>query len=522
MNALLRNMEKHRVTLTAAQQLARWLLWALVPVICLSAGAQQQTQVPAGPAANQQPKTSPATAAILTSYEGQKVTGIQIAGQPYEKTSDYEHLFAQHEGEPFSVQKIEQTIAALKATGKFKEVQLQVDPEAQGVRVLLVLEPADFFGVFEFPGAERFEYARLIQVSNFPPQAPFNADDIAVDRDNLLNYYRQEGYFQSTISPETKLDETHGIANVFFNTDLKMHARFGQVEINGISSSEQARLDHSLTTFAARLRGSAIRPGKTYRHGTLNKATTSIQNNLIKQGWLSARVQLQGAQYNADGNRADIHFNVQLGPPIKVGVEGAHLWRWTEKSLLPMYQGIGVDTESVQEGQQAIVSYFQAKGYFDVAVTAQSTKSPNGGRTVVYKIEKKTKHNVASIHLAGNTTLPNDDLLPHVTVKKKHFFSHGNYSEKLVHGSVKNLEDVYKSEGFSNVKVTPSVTRTAGNVNIHFHVAEGPRDIVNPHCGRNYFFRIAIRTQWLKARGRQAILAASGGRGPCEYRGALS
>ena len=67
------------------------------------------------------------------------------------------------------------TLAALKSSGKANDVRVQVDAEADGVRVLFILEPAIYFGIFEFPGAERFSYARLVQVANFQAQAPFNA-----------------------------------------------------------------------------------------------------------------------------------------------------------------------------------------------------------------------------------------------------------------------------------------------------------------------------------------------------------
>ena len=36
---------------------------------------------------------------------------------------------------------------------------------------------------------------------------------------------------------------------------------------------------------------------------------------------------------------------------------------------MPVYQGVGVDDEAVHEGQQALISYFQAKGYFDRSIT---------------------------------------------------------------------------------------------------------------------------------------------------------
>src|ERR1700760_169059 len=76
-----------------------WIVQAILLLVCLFAGAQQRQEAPPGPAATRAPKTSPATEAILSSYEGQKVTGIQIAGQPDAKTSDYASLSAQHAGE---------------------------------------------------------------------------------------------------------------------------------------------------------------------------------------------------------------------------------------------------------------------------------------------------------------------------------------------------------------------------------------------------------------------------------------
>jgi len=93
--------------------------------------------------------------------------------------------FLQKLGEPFSIDKVNGTLAALKSSGKAKDVRVQVDAEASGVRVQFILEPAVYFGIFEFPGAERFSYARLLQVANFQAQTPFNAADEEQDRQAL-------------------------------------------------------------------------------------------------------------------------------------------------------------------------------------------------------------------------------------------------------------------------------------------------------------------------------------------------
>jgi outer membrane protein assembly factor BamA len=440
--------------------------------LCSGLLAQNSTQP------GQLPKTAPANQAILSSYEGQNVTAVEIAGRPNLDTSKLLPLLQQHAGEPFSREKIDQSTATLKAAGNFSEVQLQIDPEANGVRVLLIAEPAVWFGIFEFPGAERFPYSKLVQIANYPPQAPFNAGEIQKDSDALLRFFQQEGYFEAKVRPQVNLDATHNLANVRFRVSLNRRAKFGTLVIANTTPEEGAGMSKSLQGLNARLRGAAIRRGKNYRRATLTNAQKYLQKGLEKQNRLAAQVTLAGAAYTAETNRADIHFDVQTGPTIHVQLKGAHLWSWTRKSLLPIYQGVGVDPELVQEGREALISYFQKKGFFDVNVDSQFHKQDSVD-TIVYVISKGQKHKVAAVSVAGNNQLKTDDLTPLITVKNSHLFSPGNYSEQLVRTSTKNLTALYQSEGFSSVQVTSLVSHKDGNLTVAFHVVEGPRDTVS-------------------------------------------
>jgi outer membrane protein insertion porin family len=422
------------------------------------------------------PKTAPGE--MLASYEGQNVSSIEFAGQPDLDPARFSPAVEQKVGEAFSEQKVERTAAAIKSAGSYEEVRIRVDPESDGVRIRFVLEPAVYIGIFQFPGAEQFPYSRLIQVANYPVQAPFDAAEIERDRNRLLNFYRQAGYFQAEVRSDVQVDQKRQIANVSFAATLGRRAKFGDIVIDGVPTAEQERLRASLQTIIARARTVAIRPGKTYRRGTLNKATTYLQVQLEKKGLLDAQVKLTGAEYHADTNRADIHFAIVPGPTIKVDIQGARVWPWTRKSLLPVYQGIGVDDESVEEGRQALASYFQSKGFFDVKVESNLDTAPSHD-SIVYHITKQKKHKVADIKLSGNVQLPSSQLMPQITIEKKHFFSSGKFSDDLVRGSVKNLKAVYESEGFSDVAVVPTVTNRGGDINVAFHVTEGPRDMVS-------------------------------------------
>ncbi|MGA2889396.1 MAG: POTRA domain-containing protein [Terracidiphilus sp.] len=424
------------------------------------------------------PETTTANADILSSYAGQNVTTMEIAGRPQVTASEFASLFAQETGKPFSIDKVNEIKAALKAATNSTEVRVQVDAETNGLRVQFILEPAVYFGIFEFPGAERFHYSRLVQVANFQAQTPFNAADVEQDRQALLTFFRQQGYFQAKVNADMKVDETNGLANIFFSVRLNRQAKFGDIKIEKVANEETRTLDQSLQTLGARFRGAAIRNGRPYHFSTLSKATQYLQDRLQKQGYLGAKVKLAGAEYHADTNHATIHFTVESGLTSKVSIEGVHLWSWTRKSLLPVYQGVGVDEESVEEGRQALISYFQTKGFFDTKVDAQLKKEAKLN-TVVYRISKEKRHKVSSVKISGNTHLPASDLTSHITVQESHLFSPGKFSQQLLRSSVKNLKAVYEADGFSSVQVTSSVSNEGGNIKVFFRVTEGPRDVVS-------------------------------------------
>lgn len=449
------------------------LLLVLGAVVFVPIAYAEQTE-----ARQQLPQTAPQVERTLPSYEGQKVTTVELAGHPDLNTQKLIPLLAQKPGEPYSQAKVDQSIAALKNSGRFKAVQLEVRPEAEGIRVLFVLEPAIYFGIYQFPGADKhFTYSRLLQITNYPPRGAYTPVDVQDASNSLQHFLQRSGYFQAKVKTEINTDRVHGLANVTFHADLGKRAKFGKVLIAGTSPEQTKQLVDKLQSFWARLRGSAIRPGKTYKLKTVQNAGHYLENSLMKQKHLAAKVKMEGAEYDGETNRADIHFNVDPGPIVDVDVKGGHVWSWTKHKLLPVYAEIGVDPELIQEGRQNLISYFQSKGFFDVNVAANVTQQPKG-ENIVYQITKGPRHKVEGVRLTGNKTIDEDNLVGHITVQKAHFFSHGKFSDKLMKESVDNLEKVYKAEGFSDVKVTPKVTTQSGNVIVTFLVNEGPRDIV--------------------------------------------
>ena len=428
------------------------------------------------------PQSTLTTTELLSSYEGQTVSNVELAGRPDLKGEQFERLkslVTQGSGQPLDLERIQESIEALKNTGQFQDVELSVRPEMNGIRVTFLLKPAYYIGQYRFPGALKgsFSYSRLLQVSNYPIQEPYSALDLQKAELALSTHFHREGYFQSTINATLQTDPTHLLANVDFNTVLSRRARFGSVTISGVSPEAAVKLQRSLTSYRARLRGVAVRPGATYSYRRLQSGARYLQRQLVAEDHLAAKVEVSVGNYMAHSNRTDVTFVATPGPSIRVRATGARVRGRTLRRLVPMFQTNLFNKELVQEGQQNLVAYFQSRGYFDAQVHSDIEEGLNG-TTVRYEITRGQRGKVIEVGIVGNHHFSTQDLLAHVTVRRSRLFSRGKYSDQLIRASTRNLANIYQNAGYSSVQIDPQVTRVNKNLALVFHLTEGPVDLV--------------------------------------------
>jgi len=91
---------------------------------------------------------------------------------------------------------VDAAVAALKQRTGVRDVTLDLEPEADGVRVVFILHPAIYVGMYEFPAAlKNFSYSRLVQVANYNPQTPYSTDDVQQAKDALVQLFASTATF---------------------------------------------------------------------------------------------------------------------------------------------------------------------------------------------------------------------------------------------------------------------------------------------------------------------------------------
>ena len=215
---------------------------------------------------------------------------------------------------------------------------------------------------------------------------------------------------------------------------------------------------------------------------------------MIGHDYLGSRVQMAGAEYDPSTHRADVQFDVTPGERVHVVVEGAHLWGRTRRKLLPIYQIAGLDPELIQESRENLISNFQAKGYFDVAVQSDVQPAPNG-QTILFRIIKGARHKVTEVAIVGNQKLTGRPTArPRESAKRDDFSRTAPSAQRLLKTSTDNLKRVYQAEGFSSVNghargqesgrqyfsAIPSQRRAAGHRGSHCTWSATPRCLFPP------------------------------------------
>jgi outer membrane protein insertion porin family len=418
-------------------------------------------------------------------YEGQTVSAIDMIANPRRDVDSLRLFVAQKVGQPYSEANVKASIAALETNGNFEKVTVDVIPETSGLRLNFILEPAYYLGVIEFPEAAKyFSYTRLLQVTNFADQDPYDPGRLAVAEQALQNFLQRNGYFQAQVHAEPQIDDSLRLVNVKFSVQMGKQARIGSVEVQGPPDPEQAHLLRAVRSLRARLTGALLRPGKPYTSERIKAATALIKRSLTQQHRLASTVREDPPQYHADSNRVDVSFHIELGPVVTVRVTGARLSAIPlmssrlVKKLIPIYSEGAVDRDLVEEGQQNLINYFQKKGFFDAQVKTDFQRQPDR-ISVVYEIDRGTKYKVDSVSFHGNRQISEQELLAQVTVKKSHLGTHGSISRNLLKQSEDNLQALYRDRGYEKVKVTSQVVDRKPKLAVTFEIDEGEQTLVD-------------------------------------------
>ncbi len=452
------------------------LLRLVVVLACLGTGiqpvwaGQRSTPTPA-PAGQSQSTSAPLS--TIEQYQGLKVASLQFRGFEGDDARKILSTLPLATGQPLQRSSLRESIRTLYATGRFADIQAEVERAGDDVSLVFVVAPNYFVGQLNVDGAPgRPTASQIINASKLNLGELFTREkmDRAVTRVQTL--LQENGYYRSTINDEEQFDPKAQAVNIWLRVSVGERAHVGALEVSGhprLPTEQLLDIAHFHT-------------GDPVSADRLTDALQRLRKKYQKQNRLLAQVTVDH-RYQPGRNAVDYTLNVDPGPVVQIAVEGMRLSRRTVKKYVPVYEENALDEDLLNEGRRNLLDYLQTRGFFEARVGIKREQPNPDLLRVTYVIDPGPRHNLVRIAISGNKYFDADLLLARMQVQAKgRLLSHGRYSQTLLASDIGGLEELYRANGFANVKITSDVIDNYEGVEnqlaVDLKVDEGPQTLV--------------------------------------------
>jgi len=460
---------------------------AYMVLITLFASAQNPPQ-----AAPENSQPTPAS-----NYEGLMVSEVAFpeVTQPGELKLLVD-LVPQKPGQPLDRRKVRDSIQALNGTGRFADIRAEANRTPDGRVALSFRTSPNYFigdvsveGNPSHPTTGQVENASKLNLGEL-----FTREKIERAIEIIRQLMQQNGYYRSKVTErEVEHADTQQV-DIVFHIEPGLAAHVGQVAVTGNQNHTQQQI----------LDIAKIHPGDQVTAARTTNALERLRKKYQKQEHWLTQVRISSQVYNPRSNAVDYKFEIIPGPTVKVAVEGFKFSRGQLKKLIPVFQENALDDDLLNEGRRNILNYLQGRGYFEAKVDYQRRRRSTNQKELVitYNVDAGDRHKVVKIDITGNQYFDTPNLRTHMQIQiAEKFLSRGRYSQKLLSDDITAIENLYRSNGFRQVKVTSNAEDDheghKNEIAITIHVDEGPQTRI---ASLNILGNIAIPADTLVSR----------------------
>jgi len=410
----------------------------------------------------------------MSAYEGKNVEAVELPGVPQRDREHLLQLLPQKSGEPLDRDPVRQSIRALYATGRFADIQAEVTPTGNAVVLTFVTSANFFVGAIDVEGAPSHPNAnQIINASKFELGELYTRDKLDRALQNIRLLMQENGYYGARVTAESAANAATQQVDVLIHVSPGQAAHVGEVKVTGSSGLSAGEVQ----SIAHMDRGDEITASR------ISNSLQRLRKKFKKQNRVLAQVSIAQQQYRPESNSVDYTFQINPGPVVVIMAQGFHVNRRVLRKEIPVYEESALDDDLLNEGKRNLLDYLQARGHFDAKLEIQRENDPQTLR-VIYQIDAGPVHKLVLVEITGNKNfLDVASLKSRMQVQPAdRLHSHGRYSEALLRSDVATLEDLYRSNGFREVKIQSKIDDNYQGVTnrlaVHIHIDEGPQVLV--------------------------------------------
>jgi outer membrane protein insertion porin family len=392
----------------------------------------------------------------LAQYSGKRIGGVSF--DPPVQPLSLEELRERvgiAEGSEYDPAGIRRAIEGLYATGRFLDIIVEARLDRDEVLLTFRTVNRWFTGTQTVTGAKSPpSETQLLNAARLRLGEEFTEAKVRQAADNMTALLRKNGLLEAVVRVDTERDPETESVGIRFIVEPGRRAQFGAPVVRGQTS---LNADEVLqTTRWKRFWG--LGPFHSITQSRVEDGLTRVERKLERRDFLEARVDLLGMEWERDTNVAVPSLDIRDGPRVAFQTEGFRLSRGKLRSLVPVFQERTVDRELLLEGARNIEVYLHSQGYFDARVSYRRQPSP-GVETILYEIDPGPRYRLSALEIQGNRYFSEETIRERMaTIPASRLrYRNGRFSDELLRRDAAVIENLYRSNGFLRVRVTPEI-----------------------------------------------------------------
>jgi len=386
----------------------------------------------------------------LSQYLGRNVVEVSISTASADDVKMLLDMLPLKPGVPLTRAALRESLQKLFASGKFEQLSAEAEPVGdRGVRITFHVEKSFFVGALRVNGAPNPPTG--IQLSNatkFSLGQTFRQSDLDAGIGRMQSLMQENGYYRGTIATQTVRHTDIQQIDLLFRVSRGVRARVGQVLVQGSPDESLLKIEDI----------AHLHPGDSVTAKRINRALIHLRKHYQKDNRLEGEVALLSKQYQPASNTVDYTLRLSHGPKVDIELQGARLRRGIIKRLVPIYAENAIDDDLLNEGMRNLSDYFQGQGFFDVKVNYSQPPPTPAERKIIYKVELGERHKLVSLDITGNRYFDTATLRERMQVQPASLLQDfGHFSQTMLARDLQSIENLYRSNGFQNVKVKSDV-----------------------------------------------------------------
>lgn len=388
--------------------------------------------------------------AAVEDYQGKPIASITFEPDLLTfSASELAEIVSLKTGEPLRLTDVRATIGRLFATGRYDDIAVDARLENGQVAITFLTKANWFVGQVAVQGASPPPTSgQLVNATELKLGTLFREDSLDLAGSNLKKLLASNGLFEADISSRVMHEDRIQQANIYFEIVPGRRARFGPPVIKGDFTIPESKLV-SATHWEGWFGWQKVTDERT------QNGLQRLQESFQGKDYLTARVSLDELKYDPATRTVTPYLQITQGPVVRVEAIGAKVSQGRLKKLIPVFEEQTVDRELLLEGAGELTEYFQTKGYFDTKVNFVSEKAADGQLHIQYSIARGQRHKLVKVTIEGNRYFDRKTIVERMIVAPASFqLRHGRYSASMLERDRGAISELYRANGFLEVKVT--------------------------------------------------------------------